>query len=89
MLDFFTIGINNEGMNVFKAEQSNEDCPKFGSSMQLYDVASQTERGIDMPKVVHEKHQTGEGGMSLQCLTNKLGKSFPAKKDDRGNEISL
>ena len=47
-------------MNEFKAEKSNEDCPKFGSKMQLYDLASHTERGIDLPKVVHKKHGTGE-----------------------------
>ena len=45
-----------------KAEKSNKDCPKFGSKMQLYDAASHTEREIHLPKVVHEKHQTGEGG---------------------------
>ena len=45
-----------------KAEKSNKDCPKFGPKMQLYDAASHTEREIHLPKVVHEKHQTGEGG---------------------------
>ena len=54
-----------------------------------------TERGIDLPKVVHEKHQTDEGGGwgggSLGCLTNelRLRKSFPAKNDGRGNEMPL
>ena len=76
-------------MNEFKAEKSNKDCPKFGSKMQLYDVATHTERGIDLPKVVHEKHQTGEGVMTLWCLTNELSKSFSAKDDDRGNKMPL
>ena len=30
--------------------------------MQPSDVAAHTERGIDLPKVIHEQHQTGEGG---------------------------
>ena len=32
----------------------------FGSKMQLYNVAAHTERGIDLPKVVNEKHETGK-----------------------------
>ena len=52
-------------------EKNNEDCPEFGSKMQLYNVAAHTERGIDLPKIVHEKHQTGEGGRrSGVCLTS-------------------
>ena len=59
---FQAIGINNEGMNEFKAEKSNEDCIEFGSKMQLYNVAAQTERGIDLAKVLRKKHQAGEVG---------------------------
>ena len=32
----------------------------FGSKMQLYNVAAHTERGIDLPKVVNEMHETGK-----------------------------
>ena len=46
--------------------------------MELYNVAAYTETSSDLPKVVNEKHQTG-----------KLSKSFPAKYDGRGNEMSL
>ena len=56
--------------------------------MQLYNVAAHTERGNDLPKDAHEKHQTGEG-TSLGCLTKELSKSFPAKNDDRGSEMLL
>ena len=52
---------NKQWRNEFKVEKNNEDCPKFGYKMQLYNVAAHTERGIDLPKVVHEKHQTGKG----------------------------
>ena len=61
----------------------------FWSKMQLYDVAAHTEREIDLFKVVHEKHRTGEGGMLLRCLTNELSKPFPAKNDGRGNEMPM
>ena len=71
-----------------------------------YNVAAHIERGINLPKVVNEKHHTseregeggggsggGEGGggrsMPLECLANELSKSFPAKNDGRGNEMSL
>ena len=30
-----------------------------------YMMLGLTERGIDLPKVVHKKHQTGEGGVTL------------------------
>ena len=76
-------------MNEFKAEKSNKECPKFGSKMQIFDAAPHTERGINLPKFAQQKQQTGEGGVTRQCLTNKLSKSFPAKNDGRGNEITM
>ena len=57
--------------------------------MQLYDVATHTERDTDLLKVVHEKHQSGEGGMSLRCFTNELSKSLPAKNNGRGNKTPM
>ena len=57
--------------------------------MQIFDAAPHTERGINLPKFAQQKQQTGEGGVTRQCLTNKLSKSFPAKNDGRGNEITM
>ena len=46
--------------------------------MQLYNVTTQTEIGIDLPKVVNEKHQT-----------NEVSKSFPDNSDGRGIGMPL
>ena len=51
--------------------------------MQLYNVASQTEIGINLPKVVNENHQTGEDGRYSGGLTNEVSKSFPDNSDGR------
>ena len=61
----------------------------FTKLCEFKDVAAHTERGIDLPKLVNEKHQTGEGRRRSGVLTNELSKSFPAINDSRGNEISL
>ena len=57
--------------------------------MQLYNVAAHTERGIDLPKVVNEKDQTGKGGHRSGVLTNELSKTFPAKNDGKGSKMPL
>ena len=59
------------------------------SKIKLYNVVAHTERGADLLIVANEKHQTGEMGTPLRCLTKKLSKSFPAKIDGRGNEMPL
>ena len=65
---------------------------KYGShqtNMQLYNVATQTEIEIDLPKVVNEKHQTGEGGHRSDVLTNEVSKSCPDNSDGRGIGMPL
>ena len=57
--------------------------------MQLYNVMAHTEIVINLPKVIHEKHQTGKGETLLRCMINKLSKSSPAKNDSRGYEMSM
>ena len=46
---------NKQWKNKLKTENSNNDCPTFGSTMHLYNVAAYTERGIDLSKAVNEK----------------------------------
>ena len=57
--------------------------------MQLYNAATLTEIGIDLCKVVNEKHQTCEGGRRSGVLTNKVSKSLPDNSDGRGIGMPL
>ena len=57
--------------------------------MQLYNAAAQTEIGIDLCKVVNEKHQICEEGRRSSVLTNKVSKPFPDNSDGRGIGMSL
>ena len=56
------IGINNERMNS-KLKRITKTALSLGPKSN-YNVAAHIESGIDLPKVVNEKHQTsrGEGG---------------------------
>ena len=44
--------------------------------MQLYNVATQTEIGIDLPRVVYKKHQTGDGECHQRSFSKTLSKSL-------------
>ena len=58
--------------------------------MQLYNVATQTEIRISLPKVVNKKVPDWRGaGRRLGILTNELSKFFPDKSDGRGNGMTL
>ena len=48
----------------------------FTKLCEFKDVAAHTERGIDLPKLVNEKQQTGEGRRRSGVLTNELSKSM-------------
>ena len=58
--------------------------------MQLYNIATQTEIGFDLPKLLNETHQTETGGGRCSgVLTNEVSKSFPDNSDGRGNGMPL